>query len=126
MKGRLQPGPERGGSKINMLFTLVFVGAMVFAGIKVVPPYLENYQFQDSIETEARFAIANTKPVDEIRDDIWRKAQDLSIPLEKKEDIKVSVDRSSVSISADYSVRVDLIIYQFDLQFHPHADNHTI
>jgi hypothetical protein len=32
----------------------------------------------------------------------------------------------SVSISLDYSVPIDLIFYQFRLQFHPHADNHSI
>ena len=26
----------------------------------------------------------------------------------------------------DYSVPIDLSVYQFTLQFHPHADNHTI
>jgi hypothetical protein len=121
-----QRNRARGGSKINLLFTLLILGAMVFGAVKIVPAYFANYQFQDSIESEARFALANMKPADEIRDDVWRKAQDLSIPLSKKEDIVISVDRQNVSISADYSVPVDLIIYQFELQFHPHADNHTI
>ena len=126
MKWQSQPERDRGGSKLNLLFTLAVVGAMVFGAIKIVPAYFANYQFQDAIQTEARFAIANMKPADEIRDDVWRKAQDLSIPLEKKEDIVITVDRRNVSIATDYSVPVDLLIYQFELQFHPHADNHRI
>lgn len=126
MKWQSQPERDRGGSKLNLLFTLAVVGAMVFGAIKIVPAYFANYQFQDAIQTEARFAIANMKPADEIRDDVWRKAQDLSIPLEKKEDIVITVDRRNVSIATDYSVPVDLLIYQFELQFHPHADNHSI
>jgi hypothetical protein len=126
VKGRLQPDRARGGSRLNFVLTLAVLGAMVFAGVKVVPPYFANYQFQDSIETEARFALANSKKADDVRDDIWRKAQDLSIPVAKKEDIKVSLDRANVSIATDYTVPVDLIVYQFNLEFHPHADNHTI
>ena len=125
MKRQLGQGRERGGSKLNLIFTLLIVGAMVFGAVKIVPAYFANYQFQDSMETEARFAIANMKPADDIRNDIWRKAQDLSIPL-NKEDIVVTVDRANVSISTDYSVPVDLVVYQFELQFHPHADNHRI
>ena len=36
------------------------------------------------------------------------------------------LDNGSVDISLDYSVPIDLAVYQFTLQFHPHADNHTI
>jgi Domain of unknown function (DUF4845) len=126
LKHWLQRGRERGGSKLNMILTLLILVVMVFAGVKIVPAYFANYQFQDSINTEARFAIVNDKGVEQIREDVWNKAQDLSIPLNKKEDIVVSASRSEVSISIDYSVPVDLIIYQFQLQFHPHSDSQKI
>jgi hypothetical protein len=126
LKWRGERDREHGGSRLNLVLTLLVLGAMVFGGVKMVPPYFANYQFQDSIESEARFAIANQKASDDIRDDVWRKAQDLSIPLASKDAIRVSADRSRVSISMDYTVPVDLIVYQFNLEFHPHADNHTI
>lgn len=124
--GQREPNGQRGGSKLNLIVTLLILGAIVYSAVKVVPAYFANYQFQDAIESEARFAIANKKAEDDIRDDVWRKAQDLSIPLSQKEDIKISVDRADVSITADYAVPVDLIVYKFNLEFHPHADNHTI
>jgi Domain of unknown function (DUF4845) len=100
---------------------------MIFAAVKIVPAYVENYQFQDSMQSEARFALSYPKKnADQVRDDLWRKAQDLSIPLAQKDDIKVMMDDTNVTISVDYSVPVDLKLYQFSLQFHPHADNHTI
>ncbi len=118
---------ERGGSKRNLIITLLIVGSMVFAGIKVIPVYVDNYQFQDAIESESKFALAGypKKSVDDIRDDVWKKAQDLSIPAQR-EDIQVNVTNGSVSISLDYSVPIDLAVYQLTLQFHPHADNHSI
>jgi hypothetical protein len=118
---------ERGGSKISLILTLLIVAALGFTAVKIVPVYVEAYQFQDSIEAESRFALTGypKKSVDDIRDDIYKKAQDLDIPA-KREDIRVSVTNGSVEIGTDYSVLIDLKVYQYTLQFHPHADNHTI
>jgi hypothetical protein len=118
---------EHGGSKLNTLITLAIVGAMVFVAVKIVPVYVANYQFQDSIESESRFALAGypKKSVDDIRDDVFKKVQDLGIPA-KEEDIQVTVNDSSVDIDLNYTVPINLAVYQFTLQFHPHADNHTI
>jgi hypothetical protein len=119
--------PQRGGAKLNLIITLVILGAMAFAGVKVVPVYVANYEFQDALNSESRFALTGypKKNVEDVRDDIFKKAQDLGIPC-KREDIQVSMENGYVSISLDYSVPIDLAVYQFDLQFHPHADNHSI
>lgn len=122
---KLDRSAERGSSRLNTVLTLLIVGFLVFAGVKVVPPYFANYQLQDSMETEARFAIVNHKGDEDIREDIWKKVQELEIPA-KRENIKVSTEQRSVSISLDYVIPVDLRVYQFNLEFHPHADNHTI
>ncbi len=112
---------------MNLIITLLIIGSMVFAAVKVVPVYFANYQFQDSIESESRFALTGypKKNMDDIRDDVFQKAQELSIPLQK-EDIQVNETNGAVSIAVDYSVPIDLAVYQFTLEFHPHADNHSI
>ena len=103
------------------------LGAMVFAAAKIVPVYFANYQFQDSIESESRFALTGypKKSTDDVRNDIWLKAKDLGIPA-TKDAIRVGMENGSVDIGLDYSVPIDLSVYQFTLQFHPHADNHSI
>lgn len=118
---------ERGGAKLNMLITLVIVGAMGYASFKVVPIYVDNYQLQDSIETESRFALTGypKRTPDDVRNDVLKKAQELGLPL-KPEDIRVSMNNGSVEIGADYSVTFDLAVYQWTHDFHLHADNHTI
>jgi hypothetical protein len=118
---------ERGGSKLNLVFTLLILGAMAFAGAKIAPIYLANYQLQDSIESESRFALTGypKKSVEDIRDDIFRKTQELGIPA-RREDIRVEVSNGAVDIGLDYSVLIDLSVYQWDKQFHVHADNHSI
>jgi hypothetical protein len=118
---------EHGGSKLNFLFAVVILGSLIFAAIKLIPPYFANYQLQDAIESESRFALTGypKKTVDDIRDDIYNKAVDLGVPA-SKDNIEVDVQNGSVSIGMDYSVPIDLKVYQFTLQFHPHADNHSI
>ena len=102
---------------------------MIVIAVEIVPPYFAYYQFEDAIKSEAKFALTGypKKSIDDIRDDIYKKAQELDIPASKDE-IQLSVDPANgrVDIGLDYSVPIDLKVYQFTLQFHPHADNHTI
>ena len=118
---------ERGSSKANLLLTLLVLGLMGFVALKIVPVYFANYEFQDSIESESRFALSGypKKTPDDVRNDIWNKAKELGIQAQK-EAIKIAMDNGSVEIGLDYSVPIDLSFYQFTLQFHPHADNHSI
>jgi len=118
---------ERGGSKLNLLLTLLILGGMIFVGIKTVPVYIAYYQFQDSMNSESRFALTGypKRSVEDIREDLLKKAQELGIPA-KREDFRVNVANGSVDLSLDYSVPIDLMVYQFNWQFHTHADNHTI
>lgn len=120
------PG-QKGGSKLSLLITVAILGSMVFGAIQIIPPYFANYQFQDAIETESRFALTGypKRSQDDIQNEVFKKAQDLGLPV-KHDDIKVDMTTGTVAISTDYSVPIDLKVYQFTLQFHPHADNHSI
>ncbi|MGA8224557.1 MAG: hypothetical protein WB780_23130 [Candidatus Acidiferrales bacterium] len=110
---------------MNLILTLLIVGFLVFSGVSVVPALFAKYQLQDAIETESRFAVINHKGEDDIREDVWKKIQELGIPA-TKDGIRVSVAQRDVSITVDYAVPVDLKVYQFTMEFHPHADNHTL
>jgi hypothetical protein len=124
---RSKQSGERGGSRFNLLLTIVILGTMGFVGVKIVPIYVENYQFQDSIQAESRFALTGypKKSPDDVRNDILKKAKELDLPV-KPEDIRVSMTNGAVEISADYSYTFDLAVYQWTHDFHPHADNHSI
>jgi hypothetical protein len=128
MASRKQNG-EGGGGKFRLLITLLFLGTMILLGVEIIPPYFAYYQFEDAIKTEAKFALTGypKKSPDDIRDDVYKKAQELDIPA-SRDAIQLSLDLENgrVDIGLDYSVPIDLKVYQFTLQFHPHADNHTI
>jgi hypothetical protein len=116
---------QRGGSKFSSIMMLLVLASMAFAAFKIVPAYFANYQLEDSMVTEARFAMVNRKAATDVQDDIWKKVQELGISV-KKDDIQVTADQGYVQITVNYSVPVDLIVYQYSLQFHPQADNRAI
>ncbi len=116
---------QRGGSKINLVLTLLLLGAMIFVGVMIAPPYFNNYQLQDAMKTEARFAGYNRKTDEEIREDVWKKVQELGIPV-KRDDIHVVNENNTIQITVNYSIPVDMKFTQFTMDFHAHGDNHSL
>ncbi len=107
---------------IKALFGLFVVVAGFYVSWKVIPPYFNNYQFQDELESQARLNSYTTKSEQEIRDIVIKKAREFDIPLQ---DQQVTVQRagSELSISADYTIHVDLPVYPLDLHFTPGSKN---
>jgi Domain of unknown function (DUF4845) len=111
---------------IRAIFGLLVVVAVFFAAWKVIPPYFNEYQFEDAIATEARFASYNqNRSEQDIREAMAKKAAEYDIPL-KSEDIHVQRSGSEVAIWADYTIHVDMPGYPFDLSFHPNSKNKRI
>ncbi len=117
---------ERGSSRFRALLTLAFVGICIFLGIKIIPVLVNNYQLVDSMKEEARYAGVNRRDPELIRDDMYKKMKELDIPA-KREDVHVEmIGPSMFQISLDYTVVVDLRVYQLSLNFHPQADSNSI
>lgn len=127
MRARRIRDGQRGGAKLNFAITLIILGAMVFGAIKVVPSWFANYQLQDAITTEARFATSTypKKTAEDIQGDVFKRAQELGVPA-KKEDIKVTFDGNLITITLDYSVTYDLAVTQITHPFHLYADSRPI
>jgi hypothetical protein len=125
VRARRERNPERGGSTLRTLITFVIIGFALFATFKIAPPYMNNYQLQDFMTTEARFALVNKKSEEDIRADMMKKIAELEIPATEK-DLKIINAPTSTQISLQYSVPVDLKVYQFSLDFSPVADSHAI
>ncbi len=111
---------------LRALIAVVVVVAGIYVGIKVVPVYFDYYQFQDAIEEEARVQSYTTKSVDDLRQSVWKKAQDLELPLTSPDQIKVERNGSSLSIETEYTVHIDIPIHPFDLNFQAKASNKII
>jgi predicted membrane protein len=122
---RLWRNNERGGTKLKTLLVLAILFAMVFSIVKVVPIYVLNYEFQDSMQEEATYASVNRKTADQIRTDLGKKLQSLGLAADAN-DIQVTANEGNVTISLEYTVPVNLAVYQLQLHFHPHADNASL
>ena len=116
---------ERGEGKFKAILVTVVLAFLVYAAVKVVPPYVSEYQLADKMTETARFASVNRNTEEQIRNSIYKEMQELNIPA-KKEDLKVTADGGRVSISLDYRVPIDLTVYQFDLHFTPTTANKDI
>ncbi len=118
--------PQHGGALLKAIFWTAVLVAVLYAGFKVVPIYFANYQLQDKLQTEARFAVVNHRTDEELRKIIFKEIQDQDIPAHR-EDIKILENtQRAVRIRVDYTVPVDLKVYQFDLHFTPSAENRAL
>ena len=116
---------QRGSARLKAIIFVAVAVAVIYVGVKVIPILVNNMQFQDAIETTARFASVNRQSVDDIRTAVLKEAQNEDIPI-AAEDIHVKGDAGHVEIAADYSVTVNLGVYQWTLNFHPYAKNNPI
>ena len=116
---------QRGNSRLKLVVFLAVALAMIYLGVKVIPILVNNIQFQDAIESTARFASVNRQSPEDIRAAVLKQAQEVDIPISAK-DIQVRGEAGHVEIAADYSVTVDLGVYQWTLNFHPYAKNNPL
>jgi hypothetical protein len=111
---------------VRMLLGVLAIGAFLFLGFKVLPPYFSNYQFEDDIKNEALQSTYTNRSEDDIRDVIVKKAHDYDIPITAKQ---VHVSRTGTNgggvliIEADYNVPLDLPGYSTKLEFHASTKN---
>ena len=112
---------QRGEGRLKaVIYTLILFGA-VYAAVKIVPIYVAEYQLDDKITEQARFAVVNHYTDDQIRDIIFKVIQDLDIPA-NREDIKVQNTNHGVMISVNYSVPVDFKVYKAEFNFSPSSE----
>lgn len=116
---------QRGAGRLKAIVVLAIFAGMIYVGVKVIPILISNYEFQDAIESTARLATVNRQSAEDIRAAVLKEAQSEEIPL-AAEDIHVKDEAGRVEISADYSVTVDLRVYQWTFNFHPNATNSPV
>jgi hypothetical protein len=108
-------------SNLKAYFGVAVIVVVLFVLYKLAPPFYANYNFQDFLENEAKFSTYSSKTEDDIRNEVFKKVQELDIPVTKDQ---IKVQRSNgVALSVDYTVHVDLPFYPVDLEFHPSSRN---
>lgn len=116
---------ERGEGKLKAIIVTAILLLGVFAGVKVIPPYVAYYQLNDKVQEIARFGVVEHNTEDQIKEKVFKTIEDLEIPA-TRDNIKVIAGTSRVAISVDYTVPVDILFYHVDLHFTPNSENKSI
>jgi len=113
---------QAGNSRLKAIVWTAILASFVYVCIRVVPLYFNDYQFRDTMQSTARFASVNRQSPDAIRKKLLQEAEKAEMPI-RLEDIKVVSHGGRVDIEVNYSVTVDLHVYEWTLNFHPTASN---
>jgi archaellin len=116
---------ERGAGSLKAIIWTIILVAIIYVAAMMLPVMINEYQFQDSLQNIARFASLNHSNVDEIRKVVLAEADKEDLPIQAG-DIKVESRAGNVQIDVDYSVTVDLKVYQWTVNFHPAASNASL
>ena len=116
---------EKGAGHLKAIVITLLLISLVYAGFKVVPFLINEYAFQDGIQDIARYASAMRQDAGKVRLAVLKEAEKDEIPV-TSEDIKIEGTGGNFRISADYSVIVDLKVYQWTLNFHPAVSNNAL
>src|SRR5476649_1222583 len=95
------------GSMKLVLGIFVMVASVYLIAV-LAPPFFSNYQFEDSLRTEAQMDTYNTNTEDQIRDAIFKKAQELDVPVTREQ---IKVQRSGVTWSGSISIEAPYIVH---------------
>ena len=119
---RNRPSAQRGEGRFKLILVLAIFGAIAYVGFKIVPPYVNNYQLQDSCETESRFLAAHTRTDQKAKENVWLEVQSLNIPV-TQDAVKVEIIGKTARISVDYTITVSIFGIDVNLDFHPKGES---
>ncbi len=107
---------NEGKGTAGCLFSLLLLAIATLVAFKVGPPYFAYRSLQADVKTEVSRAGAHFYDDETLIRGILDLARKNEIPL-KREEIKVERFAGQVYIKIHYSVPVDLIVYQRDVDF---------
>lgn len=107
-----------GRSSVGCLFLLLLVAAAMYFGVNIGEAYWRFYEFQDAMRQEVRFAKQISD--DRIKLHLAALADSLGLP-EEATDITVNRTGGMISVSAEYSERVEFPLFARQLRFTPRA-----
>jgi hypothetical protein len=116
---------ERGFISLSGIFALLVLAAIVFLALRLLPPYISNYQLQDAIQGIALNATYAQVSEEDIQKSVIKQANGYGIELHPKQ-VSVRKGAGTVSIMVRYTVPVDLLVRQVELDFEPSASNANI
>jgi len=117
---------ERGFMSFSAILGLAAIAVTFFAAVRLLPPFVANYEFQGYIRDAARTATYNTVSAEDLKRQVIDRAGEFGISLDES---RVAVNKTRegfVGIAITYEVPVDLVARQVVLHFEPSASSQNI
>lgn len=118
-EGALSPAlrkSESGRGYASVIISLLVLVALTYAGIQVVPVYVNNFQLNDYLTDVAQRVAVKQVGADDAQTAVVTKAAALHLPVEP-EDVQVSNGGNSTVVHVRYTVPIDLKVYTWALHF---------
>src|SRR5579863_10346171 len=103
---------ERGAGNLKAIVWTMILVALIYVASMMLPVLINEYEFQDSLQNIARYASVNRRNNEQIRQSVLDEVQKEDLPVQV-DDIKVEGTSGNIHINVDYSVTVDLKVYQW-------------
>jgi predicted membrane protein len=116
---------ERGAGNLKGILWLAAFALLIFCMWKTVPHFMNKYELEDLMNTEARFMSYGQRTEADVRNAIFGKVQDLEIPA-NRDDIKINKNQRRVKISLHYTVEIALPFYTWMKRFEIEVDNQGV
>ncbi|MGZ4870879.1 MAG: DUF4845 domain-containing protein [Candidatus Angelobacter sp.] len=111
--------------KLKGLIVLGFVVGCFYVAWNMIPPYFNNYQFQDALDDIARKNSYTTASDDEIKKMVVTKADSEDIKI-KEDQVVVTRTRDGLGLTVKYRIHVDMVVHPVDLDFTANSINKRI
>ena len=99
--------------------------AAFYVAWNMIPPYFNNYQFQDALDDIARKGSYTAQTDDDIKKAVIAKAETEDIKL-KEDQIVVSRVRDMLGITVKYRIHVEMLVHPVNLDFTANSLNKRI
>jgi len=106
LKNRYIITDSNGNSKIIGIFFILVVVSAIYLSYTLLPHYLNYLSFKDL--AGAKISAARIMKDENILNDLYNKAKELNLPLEK-EDIIVKREEGRLHITAEWEIAVEFI-----------------
>ena len=117
--------PQRGFLSFGLIVSLLVLASIVFLALRLLPPYISNYECEQAVQALALQATYTNMSEDDIMKSVISKADGYGIELEPHQ-VKVHKAEGTVDITAHYAVPVDLMVSQVELHFELLGRNQNI
>lgn len=138
------------GTGVQALAAGIAIGIVIYAGVEIGSCYLKTHDFEEAVKKEARLAASDSRPAENIREELLEKSQELGLPVSRENITVVSGSKpaqipiegitalaanpnqndmptvGTINIEVSYEVPISFPLYTLQLKFHLHADEHSI